>query len=105
MRSLLSPSFLLALFAACPTDAARFPFTARTTTSSLFRRADISGQSTRNISVPVTNIHNAEYISNITVGGKTIAVMLDTGRCAVYKNFLYFSVGLFRPFLSARTCG
>ena len=81
MRPRLSPSFLLALFIACPTNAVKFPFTVRTTTSSnLYRRADIAGQSTRNISLPVGNIHNAEYISNITIGGKTAAVMLDTGR-------------------------
>jgi len=35
-------------------------------------RADISGQA-------IANTHNAEYISNITLGGQSIAVMLDTG--------------------------
>jgi hypothetical protein len=35
-------------------------------------RATVSSQ-------PIANTHNAEYISNITLGGQTIAVMLDTG--------------------------
>jgi len=38
----------------------------------LYGRANITGQS-------IANTHNAEYISNITLGGKNIPVMLDTG--------------------------
>jgi hypothetical protein len=55
--------------------AAQLSFEARSVkrTSRLQRRASIAGQA-------VTNNHNAEYISNITLGGRTIPVMLDTGR-------------------------
>lgn len=30
--------------------------------------------------IPVHNTHNAEYIANITLGGRDIPVLLDTGR-------------------------
>jgi hypothetical protein len=53
--------------------AVKFAFQARHTVNRLQRRANISGQ-------PIANTHNAEYISNITLGGKPISVMLDTGR-------------------------
>ena len=29
---------------------------------------------------PVSNTRNSEYIANITLGGRTIPVLLDTGR-------------------------
>ena len=54
------------------------------------RRADITGESvnTSNGSVPVANTQNAEYIANINLGGKTIPVVIDTGRyvCSVYHR-------------------
>ncbi|KZP08675.1 acid protease [Athelia psychrophila] len=60
--------------------AVRFPVTARSVKRSvaspgnrLGRRASVGGSST------ITNTHNAEYIANITLGGKAIPVMLDTG--------------------------
>lgn len=55
--------------------AVKFPFEARSVkrTGRLQGRATISGQA-------IANTHNSEYISNITLGGQTIAVMLDTGR-------------------------
>ena len=56
--------------------AAKLSFEARSvkrTTSHLQRRASIAGQA-------IANNHNAEYMSNITLGGRTIPVMLDTGR-------------------------
>ena len=48
----------------------------------LARRAGITGESvnTSNGSVPVANTQNAEYIANINLGGKTIPVVIDTGR-------------------------
>lgn len=46
------------------------------------KRAGITGESvnTSNGSVPVANTQNAEYIANINLGGKTIPVVIDTGR-------------------------
>ena len=38
--------------------------------------------SNSNSSIPVHNTRNAEYIANITLGGREIPVLLDTGRCA-----------------------
>ena len=38
--------------------------------------ARANGQNT----VPVANTHNSEYIANITLGGREIPVLLDTGR-------------------------
>ena len=68
--------------------AAKFPFVGRsikrtvTTNHPLLRgRADISGQAGGSTaSIPIANTHNAEYIANLTLGGQSIAVMLDTGR-------------------------
>jgi len=64
-------------------DAIKFPFNVRTVNNqspnSLHRRANITGQSIGNTSVPIANTQNAEYIANITIGGQTIPVMLDTG--------------------------
>jgi len=52
--------------------AAKIPFHVRyTKLNSLVRRG--------NDSIPVANTLNAEYISNITLGGRTIPVLLDTG--------------------------
>jgi predicted aspartyl protease len=81
MRSLIPLSLLLTLFNVYPTGAITFPFKARLGPSSnrLHSRADISGQVIRNTSIPIANSHNVEYISNITLGGQTIPVMLDTG--------------------------
>lgn len=76
------------LFLVYNVHAAKFPFVGRsvkrtvTTGHPLLRgRADISGQAGgSNASVPIANTHNAEYIANLTLGGQSIAVMLDTGR-------------------------
>ena len=35
---------------------------------------------------PVANTHNAEYIANVTLGGRDIPVLLDTGRCALFHR-------------------
>ncbi len=37
---------------------------------------------TRRAPTPVTNTGNAQYVSNITLGGVTLPVLLDTGRSA-----------------------
>ncbi|TDL30218.1 acid protease [Rickenella mellea] len=71
----------------------KFPVQIRTTTTSLsqqssssrlgrhVRRTGVTAQTvnTSNGSIPIANTQNAEYISNITLGGVTIPVMLDTG--------------------------
>jgi hypothetical protein len=74
-HSLIPLSFLLHVYSVF---AVQLSFEARSVkrTSHLQRRANIVGE-------PVANTHNAEYISNITLGGKTIPVMLDTGRCVL----------------------
>lgn len=80
-------SFLLLIFAVLDVQLAhglKFSFQARTMhhSRSLRTRTDITGQTVNssNGSVPIANTQNAEYISNITLGGVTIPVMLDTGR-------------------------
>lgn len=39
---------------------------------------------TRRSPTPVSNTGNAQYVSNITLGGVTLPVLLDTGRCVWY---------------------
>jgi hypothetical protein len=64
-------------------SALKLPFHVRTTVTDsanrLRSRADISGQTTGNTTIPVANTRNAQYITNITMGGQPVAVMLDTG--------------------------
>lgn len=36
---------------------------------------------TRRTPTPVANTGNAQYVSNMTLGGVTLPVLLDTGRC------------------------
>jgi hypothetical protein len=71
-RSLIQFSLLLHVYSVY---AAQLSFEARSMkrTSRLQRRAGIVGQ-------PIANNRNAEYMSNITLGGRVIPVMLDTGR-------------------------
>ena len=35
---------------------------------------------TRRAAIPIGNTGNAQYVSNITLGGATMPVLLDTGR-------------------------
>jgi hypothetical protein len=84
MFALKPLSLLLTLFSVYPTFAIRLPFEARHATSpspsTLNRRADVSGSSTTgDAGVPVANTHNVLYISNITLGGQNVRVLLDTG--------------------------
>jgi len=51
-------------------DAIRVPIETRFSNASLTRR----------IPSPVSNTGNAQYVSNITLGGVTLPVLLDTGR-------------------------
>ncbi|KZT09220.1 acid protease [Laetiporus sulphureus 93-53] len=78
MRSLLPVAFLCLLFEACSVNAVIFPIQSRTvyknSTSSGLRR-----RGTNETVLPVLNTKNSEYISNITLGGRLIPVLLDTG--------------------------
>lgn len=50
-----------------------------------------------NTTIPVHNTHNAEYIANITLGGREIPVLLDTGRYVrIYRSQLWclMSIGI-----------
>jgi len=71
MRSFIPLSLVLLLDLQL-SEAVKFPFRVRYTHASLTRRANSS-------SINVANTFNAEYISNITLGGRTIPVLLDTG--------------------------
>jgi hypothetical protein len=76
MHSHIAIPFALLLTLFHPTFAVRLPFHVRTT---LRPRADIT---TGNSTIPVANTRNAQYISNITLGGQPVPVLLDTGRYA-----------------------
>jgi hypothetical protein len=69
MRSLIPLSLLLF---SLDVYATRIPFKTR-----IAKRASISGG---NGEVSMLNTQNAEYIANITLGGRNIPVLLDTGR-------------------------
>lgn len=60
--------------------AVRFPIQARSVKRSVTSPGNRLGRRATGGSSIIKNTHNAEYISNITLGGKEIPVMLDTGR-------------------------
>ncbi|EIW74697.1 acid protease [Coniophora puteana RWD-64-598 SS2] len=72
MRSLTSLPLLFALLA----DAATLPFHVHSPNSFLQSR---QSSTSTNGTIPVGNTQNSFYYSNITLGGRTISVMLDTG--------------------------
>jgi hypothetical protein len=78
MRSLVPLSLLLTIFHTT-VNALILPFEVRTgndiSTSSLRRR-----DPTR-----IGNTGNAQYVSNITLGGVTLPVLLDTGRYGHFR--------------------
>lgn len=79
MRSLIPLSLLLTIFDT-PVNALTFPFEVRLVnppSSSLNRRNP----------VPVQNIGNAQYVSNITLAGQTLSVLLDTGSSDLWAHF------------------
>lgn len=99
-KSFLAPLLPLLLdLCNIPTASAlNFPFHGRTITRSisqpLARRQDgddeigtspISGD---DVSIPVSNTHNAQYISNITLGGVEVPVLLDTGSSDLWVHFI-----------------
>lgn len=75
MLLLLVHSFLLSL-ASLSVRAVSLPFTVRSDTT----HRHLPRQSSTTAIVPVGNTQNAFYYSNITLGGRQISVMLDTGR-------------------------
>ncbi|KDR82582.1 hypothetical protein GALMADRAFT_237974 [Galerina marginata CBS 339.88] len=79
MRSLIPLSLLLTIFYA-PVHGLTFPFHVRfsdPTSSPLTRRSPI----------PIGNIGNAQYVSNITVAGVSLPVLLDTGSSDLWVHF------------------
>jgi hypothetical protein len=77
MRCLLAPLFFSVHLAAAIT----IPFRAfHSETGNLSKRSNITG-------VPITNGGNVIYGTNITLGGATFNVVLDSGR----RVHLYFS--------------
>lgn len=76
MHSLIPLSLVLSiLHSFSSVHALKVPFQVRTgnhPTSGLTRRA--------NTTIPISNNGNAQYIANITLGGETVRVLIDTGR-------------------------
>ena len=73
MRSFISLSLVLTIFDS-HVNALSFPFDVRF--------AEPAPSITRREVSPIRNIGNAQYVSNVTVAGVTLPVLLDTGRCA-----------------------
>ena len=78
MPSLLTAS-LAALLLSSAVHALKLDFRVRTAAGPVSRRA-LAARTDKSV-LPVHNTHNAEYIANITLGGRDIPVLLDTGRC------------------------
>ncbi|KAJ7143497.1 aspartic peptidase A1 [Mycena crocata] len=78
MHSLIPLSLFLAVFDVV--HAVKVPFTVRTSSTTPSHRL---GRRT----IPISNNGNAEYMSNITLGGTTVAVILDTGSSDLWVNF------------------
>ncbi|PCH39890.1 acid protease [Wolfiporia cocos MD-104 SS10] len=78
MRSLLPFALLCLLLDARFANALTFPV--RTRTASQRRSGSgLHSRSNNDTLLPVKNTQNSEYISNITLGGREIPVLLDTG--------------------------
>ena len=75
MRSLIPLSLLLTIFDT-PVHGIVFPFHVK------FGNPSPSSGLQRRSPITVNNIGNAQYVSNLTVAGVTLPVLLDTGRCA-----------------------
>jgi hypothetical protein len=87
MRSAILPLSLVILLDALCARSAKLSFTGHTVTeprrsNQLRGRADVSGSTNvgANDTIPIRNSQNTFYVANITLGGATKAVMLDTGR-------------------------
>ncbi|TFK40750.1 aspartic peptidase A1 [Crucibulum laeve] len=80
MRSLIPLSLLLAVLDT-PVYGLRVPFEVRIVdapSTSLARRAT---------PIPISNTGNAQYISNVTLGGTTLPLLLDTGSSDLWVHF------------------
>ena len=73
MHSFALRSFVYSLCLLPAALALNIPFTVRSNTHT-------TRQSSSNNVLPVGNTQNSFYFTNITLGGRTISVMLDTGR-------------------------
>lgn len=76
MRSFIPVLSLLLLELDAHVHALSFDIHVRERANTLTRRA------TGDHTVPVANTRNSEYIANVTLGGREIPVLLDTGRYA-----------------------
>ncbi|KAJ7078652.1 aspartic peptidase A1 [Mycena epipterygia] len=78
MHSLISLSLILTVLDVV--HAVKIPFHVRTSSTTPAHRL---GRRT----VPISNNGNAEYISNITLSGTTVSVILDTGSSDLWVSF------------------
>lgn len=78
MRPLLPFSVLLSIFD--HVHAVRIPFQVRTLVENSWTSVDRLGRRAPTNNIPIKNIHNAQYVSNFTIGDQQVALMLDTGR-------------------------
>lgn len=84
MRSLIPLSLLLTVFD-LSVHAFVFPFHVHiggVNPNSLSRRAPL----------PIRNIGNAQYVSNITLAGQQLQVLLDTGRSVIRDHSDYLEL-------------
>lgn len=89
MRSPLSVLSLLVLLAH-HAYALRFDVNIRQRAASVLA-ARANGQNT----TPITNTRNSEYIANVTLGGRQIPVLLDTGRYVSSHSGLFQAIDVF----------
>ncbi|KAL4064161.1 aspartic peptidase domain-containing protein [Scleroderma yunnanense] len=75
MHSFMLRSFIYSLCLLPTALAFRIPFSVHTSTNNIH----FTRQSSSNTVLPVGNTQNAFYFTNITLGDRTISVMLDTG--------------------------
>ncbi|KAF8895612.1 aspartic peptidase A1 [Infundibulicybe gibba] len=78
-----SLSLLLSLFVLVPVHCVRLSFHARVTSTPPQAR----GLSRRASPVPIFNNGNVQYVSNITLGGIDVPVLLDTGSSDLWAHF------------------
>lgn len=99
MRSPLPFTLFWLLFDAHSVNAVTFPFRVRTRTE---RSGSLKSRANNDTILPVHNTQNSEYVTNITLGGRNIPVLLDTGRYDYVRTV--FHVTRLTP-QEARICG
>ncbi|KAG9227430.1 hypothetical protein PTI98_010955 [Pleurotus ostreatus] len=85
MHPLLPFSVLLSIFD--HVHAVRIPFQVRTLVENSWTSVDRLGRRAPTNNIPIKNIHNAQYVSNITIGDQQVALMLDTGSSDMWVSF------------------